>query len=83
MTSRSSHGCRPASAGPVAVILLALAGVAGVPAARQVPTPATETVPRRIIALAEPGQTIHQPFADAALRWLHQVAAREGFVLAA
>ena len=36
---------------------------------------------RRIIALAEPGQTIHQPFADAALRWLQETAAKEGFTV--
>src|SRR5690349_20999965 len=33
----------------------------------------------RIIALAEPGQTIHQPFADAALAWLRDTAKEEGF----
>jgi hypothetical protein len=31
--------------------------------------------------LAEPGQTIHQPFADAALRWLEETAAKEGFTV--
>jgi type 1 glutamine amidotransferase/mono/diheme cytochrome c family protein len=36
---------------------------------------------RRIIVLAEPGQTIHQPFADAALRWLEGTAAKEGFAI--
>lgn len=36
---------------------------------------------RRIIALAEPGQTIHQSFADAALRWLHETAPKEGFTV--
>ena len=36
---------------------------------------------RRIIALAEPGQTIHQPFADAALRWLQETAPKEGFAV--
>ena len=36
---------------------------------------------RRIIALAEPGQTIHQPFADAALRWLQETAPKEGFTV--
>jgi hypothetical protein len=36
---------------------------------------------RRIIALAEPGQTIHQPFADAALPWLQEIAAAEGFTV--
>jgi type 1 glutamine amidotransferase len=35
----------------------------------------------RIIALAEPGQTIHQPFTDAALRWLQQTAPKEGFTV--
>lgn len=36
---------------------------------------------RRVIALAEPGQTIHQPFADAALRWLRETGASDGFVV--
>jgi len=36
---------------------------------------------RRIIALAEPGQTIHQPFADAALKWLQETAPKEGFAV--
>ena len=36
---------------------------------------------RRIIVLAEPGQTIHQPFADAALGWLQETAAKEGFTV--
>ncbi len=36
---------------------------------------------RRVIALAEPGQTIHQPFADAALRWLRETGPSEGFVV--
>ena len=36
---------------------------------------------RRIIALTEPGQTIHQPFADAALRWLQETAKKEGFTV--
>jgi uncharacterized protein len=36
---------------------------------------------RRIIALAEPGETIHQPFADAAMRWLQETAATEGFTV--
>jgi len=35
----------------------------------------------RVIALAEPGQTIHQPFADAAMRWLSGTAVREGFAV--
>jgi uncharacterized protein len=35
----------------------------------------------RVIALAEPGQTIHQPFADAAILWLRETAAREGFAV--
>ena len=36
---------------------------------------------RRIVALAEPGQTIHQPFADAALKWLEETASKEGFAV--
>ena len=45
--------------------------------------PAISTVGarRRIVALAEPGQTIHQPFADAALRWLQEPAPKEGFTV--
>jgi uncharacterized protein len=40
-----------------------------------------QPVIRRVIALAEPGQTIHQPFADAALRWLRETGPSEGFVV--
>ena len=36
---------------------------------------------RRIVVLAEAGQTIHQPFADAALRWLQETAPKEGFTV--
>jgi hypothetical protein len=43
----------------------------------QAPRPAT----RRVIALAEPGQTIHQPFADAAMKWLQETAVKEGFAV--
>ena len=43
----------------------------------QAPKPATH----RIIALAEPGNTIHQPFADAATAWLQDTSAREGFLV--
>ena len=46
---------------------------------------ATPTVKRpgthRVIALAEPGQTIHQPFADAAIAWLQETAVKEGFAV--
>ena len=42
---------------------------------------ATRPATHRIIALAEPGQTIHQPFADAAIRWLQETGAREGFAV--
>ena len=35
----------------------------------------------RVIALAEPGQTIHQPFADATMQWLRETAGREGFTV--
>jgi type 1 glutamine amidotransferase len=41
-------------------------------------TAAARVAPRRVIVLAEPGQTIHQPFADAALQWLGSMAPREG-----
>ena len=43
----------------------------------QTPRPAT----LRVIALAEPGQTIHQPFADAAMKWLQETAVKEGFAV--
>jgi len=60
--------------------LLAAVTVASVP-----PTQATAAAWRlethRVIALAEPGQTIHQPFADAAMRWLSGTAVREGFAV--
>ena len=42
---------------------------------------AERSATRRVIALAEPGQTIHQPFADAAMLWLRETAAREGFAV--
>jgi hypothetical protein len=46
---------------------------------------ATPTVKRpgthRVIALAEAGQTIHQPFADAAIAWLRETAVKEGFAV--
>jgi type 1 glutamine amidotransferase len=35
----------------------------------------------RVIALAEPGQTLHQPFVDAAMDWLQKRATEEGFVV--
>src|SRR5262245_59319537 len=37
--------------------------------------------PYRVIALAEPGQTIHQPFVDAAIAWLEKQSAAEGFAI--
>ena len=43
----------------------------------QAPGPATH----RLIALAEPGQTIHQPFADAAMKWLQETSVKEGFAV--
>ena len=61
----------------LAVMLAAL--VTGVPEPRPAAAAAAPAAPRRVIALAEPGQTIHQPFADAALQWLRETAAREGF----
>ncbi len=42
---------------------------------------AKRSATRRVIALAEPGQTIHQPFADAAIRWLRDTAPKEGFAV--
>lgn len=35
----------------------------------------------RVIVLAEPGQTLHQPFVDAAMAWLVSNAAREHLVI--
>ena len=35
----------------------------------------------RVIALAEPGQTGHQPFADAAVEWLRKTGETEGFAV--
>lgn len=35
----------------------------------------------RVIALAEPGQTGHQPFVDAAMAWLQKTAAEEHFAI--
>ena len=45
--------------------------------ASQASRPATH----RVIALAEPGQTIHQPFADAAMKWLQETSVKEGFTI--
>jgi uncharacterized protein len=36
---------------------------------------------RRVIVLAEPGQTLHQPFVDAAMAWLDTQAKTEGFAI--
>jgi type 1 glutamine amidotransferase len=51
-------------------------------------TPLPSTAPslpapaeRRLIVLAEPGQTLHQPFVDAAMVWLDGQARAEGFVI--
>src|SRR5690242_12356498 len=64
----------------VCLAAAALVAVAmGVPVSRPAGAVAAHAAPRRVIALAEPGQTIHQPFADAALQWLRDTAAREGF----
>jgi type 1 glutamine amidotransferase len=35
----------------------------------------------RVIALAEPGQTLHQGFVDAAMEWLQKKGAEEGFAV--
>ncbi|MEP6919358.1 MAG: ThuA domain-containing protein, partial [Acidobacteriota bacterium] len=45
------------------------------------PVQAPKSATRRVIALAESGQTIHQPFADAAMQWLRETSAREGFAV--
>ena len=64
------------------VVVSAVLATAAVAASQaQVGGPATTGRTGRIIALAEPGQTIHQPFADAALRWLQEMATREGFTV--
>jgi hypothetical protein len=44
------------------------------------PAPPAAT-PRRVIVLAEPGQTIHQPFVDAAMAWLDGQARTESLVI--
>lgn len=63
------------------VVLMMAAVAPGGRAPAQAPVSLTSAPPRRVIALAEPGQTVHQPFADAALRWLQETAAHEGFVV--
>jgi type 1 glutamine amidotransferase len=56
--------------------------VASLPVSRaEVTAAAKRPAPYRVVALAEPGQTIHQPFADAAMRWLREMEAKEGFVV--
>jgi len=68
--------------GPACLVSLTLVAlVAGRPLPEQTSAAATRPATHRIIALAEPGQTIHQPFADAALLWLRDTAAREGFAV--
>jgi type 1 glutamine amidotransferase len=42
---------------------------------------ATPQRPVRVIVLAEPGQTIHQPFVDAAMTWLRERAVAEHFAI--
>ena len=42
---------------------------------------ASRPATHRVIALAEPGQTIHQPFADAAMKWLQETSVKEGFTV--
>jgi type 1 glutamine amidotransferase len=71
--------CRRASIHRFALTLSALAMYVLAPDATTAGAPQAAT--RRVIALAEPGQTIHQPFADAALQWLRETAAREGFAV--
>ena len=48
-----------------------------------VPIAAQRTAPEpyRVLVLAEPGQTIHQPFVNAALAWLEKQTRGEGFVV--
>jgi hypothetical protein len=50
--------------------------LAGVPAAQT-----AKPVTYRVIALAEPGQTLHQGFVDAAMDWLQKKGAEEGFAV--
>ena len=75
----SRYRCR-ARAWLGTTLLLAAATGASVSRA-QTTTSASRPATHRVIALAEPGQTIHQPFADAAIRWLNEMAAKEGFVV--
>ena len=61
--------------------LILFAAVTGARAADHTTAVVQGPATHRVIALAEPGQTIHQPFADAAIRWLRDTAAREGFAV--
>ena len=71
--------CRIAQTGLCALALFAV--VTAAPAPDQGTVAATPRPAYRVIALAEPGQTIHQPFADAAVQWLRDTAGREGFTV--
>ena len=71
--------CRIAQTGLCALALFAV--VTAAPAPDQATAAAKPRPAYRVIALAEPGQTIHQPFADAAVQWLRDTAGREGFTV--
>ena len=71
---------RSTSVVALASALMLLAGLIGARAPDQARA-ATGRATYSVIALAEPGQTIHQPFADAAMQWLTQTAAAEGFAV--
>lgn len=59
----------------VATVLVA--ATLALPLAAQSASPARY----RVLVLAESGQTLHQPFVDAAMAWLGREAAAEGFVV--
>lgn len=68
---------------PAIVATLAVAlPLTTLPLTTQSPAPASAPqTPRRLIVLAEPGQTLHQPFVDAAMAWLNAQAKTEGFTI--
>ena len=57
-----------------AVLTVAIAFASAVVAERATPAP------YRVLVLAEPGQTLHQPFVDAAMAWLEKQSG-EGFAI--
>ena len=60
---------------------LLLAPAVAVLVATAAPAQRTATAPYRVLVLAEPGQTLHQPFVDAAMDWLERQSGAEGFAI--